>query len=63
VDELTNNRNRDFGAPTIIGLVATGVFYWLFNYIDDEEYRLANSAEVQQVLKEENSDLELQKKQ
>jgi hypothetical protein len=33
--------SRDFAAPTIIGAVSTAVFYYMYNYIDKEEYRLS----------------------
>lgn len=33
----------DFGAPTIIGLVATGLFYWIYKDIDKEEYKLTQN--------------------
>jgi dipeptide/tripeptide permease len=33
----------DLGAPAIIGFVATGLFYYLFKHIDDEEYVLSTN--------------------
>jgi dipeptide/tripeptide permease len=35
----------DFGAPTIIGLVAAGTFWWLYRDIDREEYKLTKNGD------------------
>ena len=32
-----------FGAPTIMGLVAAALFWYLFNHIDKEEYLLSTN--------------------
>jgi hypothetical protein len=32
-----------FGAPTIIGFVASALFWYLFNHIDKEEYLLSTN--------------------
>jgi hypothetical protein len=31
---------RDFAVPAIIGAVATPVFYYMFRFIDNEEYEV-----------------------
>jgi len=35
----------DFGAPTIIGLVAALVFYWIYRDLDNEEYTLTKNGD------------------
>jgi len=39
----------DFAAPTIIGIVAAVVFYWMYHDIDDEEYRLSRNEAIYHV--------------
>ena len=36
---------RDFGVPTILGLVSTAVFWYLYRDIDKEEYKLSQNDE------------------
>jgi hypothetical protein len=38
---LGANWGRDFAIPTIIGAIATPLFWYLFRFIDKEEYRAA----------------------
>jgi dipeptide/tripeptide permease len=45
----------DFGGPTIISLVATVVFYWLFRDIDKEEYRLSHNDDYELELNAQSS--------
>lgn len=47
---------RDFGAPTIIGLIATGVFWWLYRDIDKEEYKLTQNEDYHLEFKEVHKD-------
>jgi hypothetical protein len=36
-----SNWCRDFAIPAIIGAIATPVFWYMFKFIDKEEYRAA----------------------
>lgn len=35
--------NRVFAGPTIVGAVATPVFWWIYKDIDKEEYKLSQN--------------------
>jgi hypothetical protein len=42
-----NHSIRVFGGPTIIGVFATALFWYLYKDIDKEEYRLAHNEDFQ----------------
>lgn len=46
----------DFGAPAIIGFVATATFYFLFRHLDQEEYRLSNNDGYETAMQQQAAD-------
>jgi dipeptide/tripeptide permease len=42
----------DFGAPTIIGVVLAGVFYWIYKDLDKEEYTLTENIDYERQVAE-----------
>lgn len=44
-----------FGAPAIIGFLASGLFWYLFHHIDEEEYQLSRNDGYEQQFPSESS--------
>jgi len=46
----------DFGGPTIVGFVATAVFYWIYRDLDKAEYQLTQNGDYHERIKRERED-------